>query len=198
VHRDEFEDVRPARQPESGRGRLVRPDLAGPDQIAPGLAAGSGDDLREARARTDRIGDRRRLDKGAPALIRAQEAAPRQGREGAAHGMAVDPVAFRELRLARQLVAGRKLPAGNAGLDVVRDLTPCRQTGAATQGGMSTLPTRLSSPARGPDAAALVARPPSTGAESRNWKEVPAKGSGIPDAARLATTWGADGHENFI
>ena len=60
------------------------------------------DDLGEPRARPDRVGDAPRLDISAAAALGAHQAALRQRREGAPHGVAVDAEPVGDLDLARQ------------------------------------------------------------------------------------------------
>src|SRR5262245_16547941 len=100
------------------------------DQLAARLASAGADDLGKARARAQGVGEARRLDIGAAAAFGAHQPALGERRERPAHGVAVDAVGFRNLHLARQLLAGGETAVGNAALDAVGNLPPQRYAGS--------------------------------------------------------------------
>ena len=92
------------------------------------MAAGA-DDFGKPRPRAQGIGEALGLDIGAAAALGAHQPAFGERRQRPAHGMAVDPIGFGDLHLARQLFARGKAAVGDAALDAVGDLPPQRHAG---------------------------------------------------------------------
>ena len=90
------------------------------------LAAVGADDLREARARAQRISELLRLDIGSAAALGAHDATLGERRQRTPHGVAIDAIGLGDLHLARQFVACGKTAVGDAALDAVGNEAPQR------------------------------------------------------------------------